>query len=346
MKVRWRLLCLAGAVLLAFCFFYFIRGIVFPFVLAASIAYVLEPLVTWFERRRTPTGTAIGIVYAGVFIVLTGVLSFGFPKLVRQLDELVQNIPVYTAEVQRLVSTAWVQYHLLGLPSDIEVLIEERLHWLEASLLQSIREALELMVGATQYAFSAVLAPIIAFYFLKDRSVFSGHLNLVLPRNRYPELWRFFHAVDGILKRYFRGYLVVALVIGGVTGAVFAALGLQYSVALGLFAAIAELIPYFGPLIGAAPAVALALLDSHWLALKVVLAVAAIHQLEASFLAPKILGGSVGLHPLTIIAVVLLGGYLFGLAGMFLAVPTAAIISTVLREAVKAWRPVPPAPGT
>ncbi|MEW6447732.1 MAG: AI-2E family transporter [Bacillota bacterium] len=342
MKVRWRWLCLAGGLLLAFYFFYIIRGIVFPFVLAASIAYILEPLVTWLERRRTPTGTAIGIVYAGVFIVLTGVLSCGLPKLVRQLDLLVQNIPVYTAEVQMLVSKVWMQYHLLGLPSDIEVLIEERIHWVEASLLQSIREALELMVGATRYAFSAVLAPIIAFYFLKDRSLFADHLNLILPRKRHPEVWRFLHAVDGILKRYFRGYLVVALVVGGLTGAVFAAFGLQYSVALGLFAATAELIPYFGSLIGAVPAVALALLESHWLALKVMLAVVVVHQFEASFLSPRILGGSVGLHPLTIIAVVLLGGHFFGLAGMFLAVPVAAIISTVLREAFKAWRLVPP----
>ncbi|MEW6574303.1 MAG: AI-2E family transporter [Bacillota bacterium] len=346
MKVRWRWLCLAGAVLLAFCFFYIIRGIIFPFILAASVAYILEPLVSWLERRRAPTVTAIGIVYAGVFLFLTGVMTYGLPKLLRQLDLLVQNIPVYTAEVRRLVSTVWLHYHLLGLPADVEVLIEERIHWLEASLLQSIREALELVLGATRYAFSAVLAPIIAFYFLKDRSVFTGHLNLVLPRKRYPEVWRFFYAVDRILKRYFRGYLVIAFVVGGLTGGVFAALGLQYSVALGLFAAIAELIPYFGPLIGAAPAVGIALLDSHWLAVKVVLAVAVIHQFEASFLTPKILGGSVGLHPLTIIAVVLLGGHLLGLAGMFLAVPTAAIISTVLREAFKAWRPVPPAPET
>lgn len=272
--------------MLAFYFFYVVRDILFPFILAASIAYILEPVVSWLERRRTPTPMAIGIVYASVFILLAGAVSYGLPKLVRQLDQLVHNIPVYTAEVQRLASAVWLHYHLLGLPTDIEVLIEERLHWLEASLLQSIREVLELVVGAAQHAFSAVLAPVIAFYFLRDRSVLAGHLNLVLPRERHPELWRFFQTVDGILKRYCRGYLVVALAVGGLTGAVYGLLGLQYPVALGLFAAIAELIPYFGPLIGAAPAVALALLDSHWLALKVVVAAAVIHYFEASFLIP------------------------------------------------------------
>ena len=336
-RVRWRWLSLAGAVLLAFYFFYAVRGVLFPFALAASIAYILEPAVSWLERRRIPTPMAIGIVYAGVFILLAGAVSYGLPKLVRQLDQLVHNIPVYTAEIKRLTAALWLHYQLLRLPAGIEALVEERLHWVEASLLQSIREVLEFVAGAAGHAFSAVLAPVIAFYFLRDRSLLGGRLNLVLPRERHPELWRFFHAVDGILKRYCRGYLVVALVVGGLTGAVYGLLGLPYPVALGLFAAVAELIPYFGPLIGAAPAVALAMLESHWLALKVVLAAGVIHYFEASLLAPRIVGGSVGLHPLTIIAVVLLGGHLFGLAGMFLAVPVTAVISTVLREAFRAW---------
>ena len=107
-------------------------------------------------------------------------------------------------------------------------------------------------------------------------------------------------------------------------------IGLEFAAMFGIIAGIAELIPYFGPLIGAAPAVGIALLHSKYMTLKVILAVLIIQQVEGNIISPKIMGNCMGLHPLVIIVALLAGGHLFGIAGMLLAVPLAAIIKIIV----------------
>lgn len=98
---------------------------------------------------------------------------------------------------------------------------------------------------------------------------------------------------------------------------------------LGIFAGITNVIPYFGPFIGAIPAIALAMLVSKWMVIKVIIAFVVIQQVEASIISPKILGDRVGLHPLFVILVLLAGGQLFGLTGLILAVPVAAVLRVI-----------------
>ncbi len=125
------------------------------------------------------------------------------------------------------------------------------------------------------------------------------------------------------------------------TTAAMALLGVEFALMLGIFAGLAEIIPYFGPIIGAVPAVGLAILKSKWLAVKVAIAFLVIHQLEGNIISPKILGDKVGLHPLVVIFSLLAGGELYGLPGMLLAVPAAAILRVIVRFALQkaaAWR--------
>jgi predicted PurR-regulated permease PerM len=132
------------------------------------------------------------------------------------------------------------------------------------------------------------------------------------------------------LGSFIRGYFLVAAIVGGLTAIAMALLGLEFALMLGIFAGLAELIPYFGPVIGAVPAIGLAVLQSKWLAAKVALAFFVIHQLEGNIISPKILGDKVGLHPLMVIFSLMAGGELYGLAGMLLAVPVAAVLRVVV----------------
>jgi len=126
--------------------------------------------------------------------------------------------------------------------------------------------------------------------------------------------------------KFIRGHLLVASMVGVLTSLGLALVGVKFYLLLGIIAGIADLIPYFGPIIGAIPAVGLALLNSSQQALYVLLVMVVVQQVENNLLSPKILGDSVGLHPVVVIFVLLAGGHLFGILGMLLAVPLTAIL--------------------
>jgi len=135
--------------------------------------------------------------------------------------------------------------------------------------------------------------------------------------------------VNHVVSGFLRGQLIVSCIVGILVASCLSLLGVKYAIIVGIFAGLADIIPYFGPLISAVPAVALALTVSPWTALWVVILLIAIQQFEGSVLSPKIVGDRVGLHPLTVIFAVLAGGELMGILGMLMAVPVAATVKVV-----------------
>jgi predicted PurR-regulated permease PerM len=178
--------------------------------------------------------------------------------------------------------------------------------------------------------FSILLAPVLAFYLLRDICRFKEDFFSLIPHRWQNDIVILTGEINKVLDSYIRGYLLVCLIVGVLTGTAMFLLGVEFALILGLFAGLTELIPYLGPFIGALPAVLLALLKSKWLAVKVILAFLFIQQLEGNVISPKILGDRVGLHPLAVILTLVVAGKLFGLPGMLLAVPSAAVIRIII----------------
>lgn len=321
-------------IILAFAFIYFfylVRGLLFSFALAAFITYLLNPLVNAIERKGTPRVWAILLAYLALFFVMAGIALYGVPRLVEQLNGLLETIPLYTQQAREFIQSIQTRYIDLDIPEGMRQVVDERIHWLEENTLQLVRKAAAALIGTVGYVFKILLAPVLSFYFLKDLDLIKRKAILAVPEEWREEVVELFKEINQVLGSFIRGYFWVAAVVGGLTAIAMAMLGLEFALMLGLFAGLTELIPYFGPAIGAIPAVGLALLKSKWLGVQVALVFFIIHQLEGNIISPKILGDKVGLHPLAVIFSLLAGGELYGLVGMLLAVPTAAVFRVILK---------------
>ncbi|MFZ5652655.1 MAG: AI-2E family transporter [Bacillota bacterium] len=309
---------------------FIVRGILVSFLLAGVLVYLFNPLVDRLERRGSGRTAAILMVYAAAAIITTATALYGFPRMVDQLNHLVVAIPAYTAQVQSLSREIDTRYQKSGLPREIKKIIDHRINWAEQRVLSLVNRVISGIVSVFEQFLSILLAPVLAFYLLRDFNRFKEDFFSLVPHRWQNDVVILAGEINNVLDSYIRGYMMVCLIVGTLTGLAMFFLGMEFALILGLFAGLTEFIPYFGPLIGALPAVLLALLKSNWLAVKVLLAFFIIQQLEGNVISPKILGDRVGLHPLAVILALLVAGELFGLPGMILAVPAAAIMRIML----------------
>lgn len=325
----YRLILFTLLVFLGKYFFYLLRGLWLSLILALGLVYLLHPLVRKLEQRGTPRVPAILLVYLALLIVGVSLALYGIPRMIVQLTVLLDTIPDYTLQVQSITDSLQDYYTRAGFPPGLKRILDERISWVEEYLLLLVRRLVEILIGLAGQLLNIFLAPVLAFYLLKDGACFRERLEDLLPRPWRPQILGLVEEINQVINSFIRGYFLVYIIVGTLTGAAMALLGLEFALMLGIFAGVAELIPYFGPVIGAIPAMALALLKFRWLAFKVVLAVFIIHQLEGNLISPRILGNRVGLHPLAVILALMVGGKLYGLVGMFLAVPVAAVLRII-----------------
>lgn len=314
---------------------FLVRGIVVAFLLAGVLFYLFNPLVDRLESRGASRTWAILLVYSASAIIVVSTALYGVPRMVGQLNSLVVTVPAYTIQVQKISQDVEARYARAGLPDDMRKIIDDRIGWLEQRVLSLVNRVISGMVGLLGQFLSILLAPVLAFYLLRDFCRFKEDLFSLVPKGWQNDVVILAGEINRVLDSYIRGYLLICVIVGVLTGTAMFLLGIEFALVLGIFAGLTELIPYFGPFIGALPAVSLALLKSKWLALKVVLAFLIIQQLEGNVISPKILGDRVGLHPLLVILALLVAGELFGLPGMLLAVPAAAMLRILLAFAWK-----------
>lgn len=328
-KPNYRLFLVLVPVILMLYFIYLIRGIFLSFLLAVVLAYLLHPLVRAVESQGTSRTTSILIVYAAMFIMVAGLVLYGMPHIISQLYMIADVVPGYTAQLQEFTASLQLEYARAGIPEAVRRIIDERIIWVEQMLVQMAEQVVQIIIGLAGYIFNIILAPIFAYYLLKDVEIFTERAAALIPLRWREDMLELGSEVSRVVDSFIRGYLLVSVITGVMTGIALAFLDMEFALMLGIFAGITNLIPYFGPFIGAIPAVALAMLVSKWMVVKVIIAFVVIQQVEASIISPKILGGRVGLHPLFVILVLLAGGQLFGLTGLILAVPVAAVLRVV-----------------
>jgi len=329
-KQNYRHIIWAGLAVALLYFVYLIRGIFLSLILAVILAYLLHPLVRMVESRGASRTMSIFIVFTAMFFVTAGLVLYGMPHIIAQLDEVREVVPRYTMEVKKLTASLQLQYARAGIPEALREIIDERIMWLEQALIRQAERVVEGILNLAGYIFNVILAPIFAYYLLKDVEMFSQQVVSIIPAHRRHEVLALGREISKVVDSFVRGYLLVSVITGFLTYLALLMLKMEFALMLGVFAGLTNLIPYFGPFIGAIPAVALAMLVSKWQVLKVIIAFVVIQQVEASIISPKILGDRVGLHPLLVILVLLAGGKLYGLTGLILAVPAAAIIRVLV----------------
>lgn len=317
-------------------FLYIVRNGLYPFIIAFFMAYLLNPAVSYLERRGFGRITAILSLYAVVFSLLIYGGSRLFPVIIHELENFSKDLPALVGVVEEEMQAFQLQYQNSALPYSLRVTLDQRLLFLQSEGQAYITSLVDALMGLVTHAIGLIITPVLAFYLLSDWNQFREELLRIVPgrwRHEVSLVWR---DLDKVLSGVIRGQVTVAIIVGILVSAGLYLLNVKYALLIGILAGMLDLIPYFGAIIGATPAVTLALLESPYLAVKVVLLFFIIHQVEGTIIGPKILGESVGLHPLSVIFFVFVGSELGGLAGMLLGVPVAAIGKVLLQHLVKA----------
>lgn len=328
---RWtkRLILFLVAIIFGY-FIFILRSIFIPFVIAVVIAYLLNPIVSYFEKKGVPRVFGIVMVYFMILTVLMAGAAFLLPLFIAQLDELVEQLPFYANRIQRLVNYAHLHYSRVDMPQEIRDVLDGYIVRWQQGIISFIESMLNSTIKMFSQIVNFVLAPIIAFYFLNDMDEIKRFLYSFFSGGFKGKTASLFHQIDNVLSGFIRGQLVVCLIVGTLTTIGLLILKVRFALIIGIIAGVTNIIPYFGPILGAIPAIALALMESSALALKVLILFIVIQQVESSIISPNIMRHNIGLHQLTIILALLAGGKLFGVLGLVIAVPIAGIIKVLL----------------
>ncbi|HEX3518746.1 MAG TPA: AI-2E family transporter [Solirubrobacteraceae bacterium] len=311
------------------------------FIVAALIALILNPAVALLHRARLPRGLAVLAVYLAFFLMLSGIGVLLANPISNQVESFSRNVPNLVtkanhslASLQRTLNNSGVHVQFIKQGKTALQTAQEQLIKASSSIVSSAGGVLTEVVSA---GFDFVLVFVLSIYMLLYGPRI-GHLMRRYmpdgdgtPADDYPTL------VQNAVARYVGGQLLFSLIMGATAGIALYLLGVagifpdgrKYAVALGVFYGLMELVPYIGPIVGAVPAVLLALLSGHPIsALWVTVTFIALQQLEGHIVAPQIFGHTLRINPLLVIFALLLGLQLHGVIGALIALP----ILSVLRE--------------
>jgi predicted PurR-regulated permease PerM len=252
------------------------------------------------------------------------------PVVISELNRLTEFLPGYFAQLQAMSAAFQERYSQFQLPAAVRQSLDEAILAVQGQLLGLIGSVAQGVLGVFTALFSLLLAPILSFYLLKDLDKLRAGMRRILPKRERLGALDLLAEIDAAISGFIRGQLIVAALVGLMVIVALALLKVRFAVILGIFAGITDVIPYFGPLIGAIPAVAVAAVTSPIDSLKVLAAILTIQQIESQVLSPRIIGSHVGLHPLAVVFALLTGFELFGLVGMIAAVPIAAVVRVLI----------------
>jgi predicted PurR-regulated permease PerM len=312
-----------------------IREIILLVVLGILFAAAIEPLVFRLRRRGMHRGQAILTVYVGLVFSLGLVLYLIVPPLVNQATLLTDDIPEILSDLRDQAATSDNEFVRTTGTRTMNRAIRAYEDFRTSPNIEG-SQAVEYVTSAVGVVFTIVSTLVVAFYWMTEKAIIKRLVLGLVPldkRDRAHSLW---DEIEYKLGGWTRGQLFLCLVIGVLSAIGYFLIGLDFWLALGIFAGITEIIPFFGPIIGGTAAVTIALTVSWQKALIVLVFVIALQQLESVFLVPRVMRNAVGMTPLTVILAVLVGGALYGPLGAILAIPIGAAVQVLVQDLLHA----------
>jgi predicted PurR-regulated permease PerM len=324
-----------------------LHHILLPFVVGAALAYLLDPLANRLTRRGLSRLVAALVILGGFIIVFAGLFVLIVPVLARQLSAFVDHVPGYAQHLQALMNDPghpWLQ-HIAGNVAGGNEWSATSLVNKAIGYLTAVLPALLTKGEALLSIFSLlVITPVVAFYLLCDWDRVVNAFDQLIPLPQRKTVRGLVREINTAISGYLHGQLTVCVILGVYYAAGLTLAGLSYGFLIGAVSGFLTFIPYVGSLTALVISfgVALAQFFPDWTRIIIVVGVVLVGQfLEGNVLAPKLVGESIGLHPVWLIFALLASGYLFGFVGLLLAVPLAAAIGVLTRFAIRRYRASP-----
>jgi len=320
----WSIVGLLALLGIALFIIYSIHTVLMPFIYALAFVYVLRPIVEWQSKRGIPRIIALILSYLGMLIAIALFGMYVGPILYREGNGLIQKFPTYISTSVGYAHDLMDKYPFLKSDQVTDIIIG-----IEGSFKTLLKDIALTIPTLTANIFGGVLnlvlGPIIAFYILKDLEPIRKTVSDMIPEKYRAEGMHIIRKIDCIVGGFLKGQLLVALSVAVLSGIALYLLGVDYAILLGFLIGLFNIIPYLGPIIGGIPAVIIALGTSWQLAIIVIAVLLAVQQLDSIFISPRIMSHQVNLHPAVVIFALLVGGTLFNIIGMLIAIPIAAV---------------------
>lgn len=317
-----------------------LQGILLPFIAGLVLAYFLDPVADALEDLGLPRIAAVVLILAFSIFVLAMAMFLLVPVLIDQIGKFAANLPgIITTLVNRFNEAApdWAKELLeqsgTNLPNSASAIAARAAGWI-ATLLSSLLSGGLALVNLLALL---VITPIVAFYLLIDWDRMVNQVDSWLPRPHVETIRALAREIDDAMAGFIRGQAVVCLLLGLFYAVGLSVAGLNFGLLIGLAAGILSFVPYVGSFVGFVLSIGVALVQfwPNWLHISAVAAIFALGQfIEGNFLSPKLVGDRVGLHPVWLMFALFAFGYLFGFAGLLMAVPLAAATGVLVRFAL------------
>lgn len=319
------------------------KDVLAPFFIGFIIAYLLNPLIRKLQTDKFSRKAATLVILSTFFITVIVLVAAIAPIATRELTEFAKDFPGYLndlwAQIQPTVNRvqAFLGLNYTGSFAD--------------TVQPFLGQASETGKGLIQRVFSGGIAfidftvtffvtPIVAYFLMKDWPKITKWVDDLMPKNHENDLSQIFKSIDQKLAGFIRGQLTVCFVLGVAYAVALTIAGLKYGFLIGLLSGLLSIIPFVGSVVGLTAAVIVAWFQAGEMSyVAIIAAIFLIGQfLEGNFLSPKLVGDSVGMHPLWVLFSVMAGGTVFGIAGMILAVPVAAIAGVLISFFIGIYR--------
>lgn len=313
-----------------------------PFAIAATFAYMGDPLVDRLETYRMSRTVAVCLVFVVVTALTALALVLVVPLLQVQVLSLIDNVPAWAQWVQDVALPKLGIKMPRGYQFDVESLRKFMTsHWDGASGIAStafdyVSRSTPALLGFLANLF---LIPIVSFYLLRDWDTMVLKIRKLIPRRLLPQASTFAAETDDVLSALIRGQLLVMLALAIIYSLGLWAIGLNVALLVGIMAGLVSFVPYLGFILGLlAASIAMLVQEQALMPLVYVIIVFTVGQmLEGGVLTPMLVGDRIGLHPVAVIFAIMAGGQLFGFVGVLVALPVAAVLAVLVRHALRRW---------
>lgn len=322
---------------------YILRSVLLPFVVGIVIGYLLDPLATRLEKLKINRTIATCLVLLSVAIILIPTIIALFGMIDEQLALFISAVPKYMEALSQKIEPiiANIQDNF---PNFNQEKFREYLRGNMSNGLKLIGSLLRKLISGSYAVFNilslVLITPIVTFYMLRDWNNFTKKVDSLLPKAYKKEIRTQAKEIDKIISSFIRGQLSVCVLLGTFYAVGLSFIGLDLGMLVGFIAGIISFIPYVGSIVGFITAMGIAFAQfSDWVHIAQVIGVFAVGQfLEGNFLTPKLVGDSIGLHPVWVMFALLAGGVLLGFLGLMMAVPLAAVIGVLTRFAITKYK--------
>jgi predicted PurR-regulated permease PerM len=312
----------------------FFWPILVPFIIGILFAYMLKPLMFFFTGRKVPRLLALTLTYIIFLGLLAGIILIFVPLIRLQTEQFIQYLPQIEKSVLNLIDNLREYYRGKNYPDWVVSELNRVASLLTGNISSIFKSISAAGISIVSGLLNLFLGLFISFYILKDWEKITVNIKRLFKHFFGDASIEFLRESSQKISAFVKGQLLVAASVGILAGIVLTVLNVPFSAFLGLLTGIFDLVPYFGPIIVGVLATLIALSVSPELALWTAVAMFAVQQLESVVLAPHIVGKETEIHPVTIMLAFLIGGKLFGILGIILAVPVAGIAKLLVEKAV------------